>query len=253
MLKEKFVAHGVTDVIILAEPAELSAPDVRSGNLIDFYGKEVLVSSYNDLLTTHLCMMKQDFEPSKANWGLIERALSKLICLLLGRGNILVHGKNGSGRTGFLVAAALKVLGVDNPLDFIRLTKTSYVKSPSQEKMLKFIPFTLTSQMCAQTGHKDFGLNVLVERLTDLKETIEAGKAPRSVKSFFKKEDGDILSADTQANITKCMQKPEAQRAFLNLRTAVEENSTMLKQNTPKFLMACLNGNTMKTLEYNPR
>merc|ERR1719326_1066295 len=112
--------------MILVEDKEFAYDKVHSENLMEFY-KSCGVTPHHDFIMVDFSV------PSRKHWEYTEKALSTLICLLLNPGNVLIHCMGGSGRTGFLAASALRIMGVDDPLDFLRITKSSYVETHDQE------------------------------------------------------------------------------------------------------------------------
>jgi len=65
--------------------------------------------------------------------------------------NCLVHCAGGTGRTGMVIAAIIKNLGVYDPVARIRKVKSTYVETFEQELFLKNIPKAIDSRIVAES------------------------------------------------------------------------------------------------------
>jgi hypothetical protein len=59
----------------------------------------------------------------------------------------LVHCAGGNGRTGMVIAAVVKSVGVKNPIQFIRRVKSIYVETKEQEEFVASIPAVIDSKI----------------------------------------------------------------------------------------------------------
>lgn len=61
--------------------------------------------------------------------------------------NCLVHCAGGSGRTGMVIAAVVKNLGLYDPVARIRRVKSTYVETFDQETFLQTMPKVIDSRI----------------------------------------------------------------------------------------------------------
>ncbi len=65
--------------------------------------------------------------------------------------NCLVHCAGGTGRTGMVIAAVIKNLGVYDPVARIRRVKSTYVETYDQELFLKNMPKAIDSRIVRES------------------------------------------------------------------------------------------------------
>lgn len=125
--ERKVKLHKLDIVLILTEKEEY-----------DEYAKVDLEEFYEGLGLEILCFPIKDFAtPSPEEFT----EMVKLATLNLADSkNILVHCAGGNGRTGLLLCGILKTCGVANPIQVARKTKSTYVETPEQEKMVNNFP-----------------------------------------------------------------------------------------------------------------
>lgn len=125
--ERKVKLHNLDIVLILTEKEEYQE-----------YAKVDLEDFYTQLGLEILCFPIKDFAtPSAEEFT----EMVKLATLNLADSkNILVHCAGGNGRTGLLLCGILKTCGVENPIQVARKTKSTYVETPEQEKMVNEFP-----------------------------------------------------------------------------------------------------------------
>ena len=105
--------------------------------LIEFYEKECGLTVFNRAIP--------DFEiPTSGD--LVNNILDLTYHLSQGS-NALIHCAGGTGRTGMVLAAVIKNLGVYDPVSRIRKVKSTYVETIDQEKFLKDMPKAIDSRI----------------------------------------------------------------------------------------------------------
>ena len=123
-------------ICVLTETEEFKKYSGMDG-LLDFYREECGLIVYNRAIP--------DFQiPTSGD--LVNNILDLTYHLSQGR-NCLVHCAGGSGRTGMVIAAIIKNLGVYDPVARIRRVKSTYVETYEQELFLKNIPMSIDSRI----------------------------------------------------------------------------------------------------------
>merc|ERR1719251_859727 len=127
--------------------------------LLDFYRQECGLIVYNRAIP--------DFQiPTSGD--LVKNILDLTYHLSQGR-NCLVHCAGGSGRTGMVIAAVIKNLGVFDPVARIRKVKSTYVETIEQEKFLKNMPKAIDSRIVQE--HKMLACAIAAEHLIQVFHT----------------------------------------------------------------------------------
>lgn len=109
--------------------------------LLEFYREECGLVVYNRAIP--------DFQiPTSGD--LVNNILDLTYHLSQGR-NCLVHCAGGSGRTGMVIAAVVKNLGVYDPVARVRRVKSTYVETMDQEKFLSDMPKAIDSRIVTQS------------------------------------------------------------------------------------------------------
>ncbi len=132
----KVKVNNLKVACVLTEPHEF---EKYSGTdaLLEFYREECGLIVYN----RHI----PDFDiPTSGD--LVNNILDLTYHLAKGR-NCLVHCAGGSGRTGMVIAAVIKNLGVYDPVARVRRVKSTYVETMEQEIFLKNFPKALDSRI----------------------------------------------------------------------------------------------------------
>jgi len=106
-------------------------------DLLTFYREECGLITYNRAIP--------DFQIPVAG-DLINNILDLTYHLSQGR-NCLVHCAGGTGRTGMVIAAVVKNLGIYDPVSRIRRVKSTYVETYEQELFLKNMPKAIDSRV----------------------------------------------------------------------------------------------------------
>ena len=110
-------------------------------SLLDFYREECGLVVYNRAIP--------DFKiPTEGD--LMNNILDMTYHLSQGR-NCLVHCAGGSGRTGMVIAAVVKNLGLYDPVARIRRVKSTYVETPDQEKFLRNMPKMIDARIATDS------------------------------------------------------------------------------------------------------
>jgi len=123
-------------VCVLTETEEFKKYSGIDG-LLDFYREECGLVVYNRAIP--------DFQiPTSGD--LMNNILDLTLHLAKGE-NCLIHCAGGSGRTGMVVAAIVKNLGVYDPVSRIRRVKSTYVETMEQELFLKNMPKAIDSRI----------------------------------------------------------------------------------------------------------
>ena len=124
---------------VLTEPHEFEKYS-GTGGLLDFYREECGLIVYNRSIP--------DFDiPTSGD--LVNNILDLTYHLAKGR-NCIVHCAGGSGRTGMVIAAVIKNLGVYDPIARVRRVKSTYVETYEQELFLKNFPKAIDSRIVAE-------------------------------------------------------------------------------------------------------
>ena len=127
-------------ICVLTETEEFKKYSGMDG-LLDFYREECGLIVYNRAIP--------DFQiPTSGD--LVNNILDLTYHLSKGR-NCLVHCAGGSGRTGMVIAAIIKNLGVYDPVARIRRVKSTYVETYEQELFLKNIPKAIDSRIVKES------------------------------------------------------------------------------------------------------
>jgi protein-tyrosine phosphatase len=136
---EKCRINKLKVICVLTEEEEFEKYSGMEG-LLDFYRQECGLTVYNRAIP--------DFQiPTSGD--LVKNILDLTYHLSQGR-NCLVHCAGGSGRTGMVIAAVIKNLGVFDPVARIRKVKSTYVETIEQEKFLKNMPKALDDRIVQQ-------------------------------------------------------------------------------------------------------
>lgn len=128
--------HKLKVVCVLTETEEFKMY-AGHDDLLDFYRDECGLTVYNRAIP--------DFDiPTSGD--LMNNILDLTLHLAKGE-NCLIHCAGGSGRTGMVVAAVIKNLGVYDPVARIRRVKSTYVETMDQELFLKNMPKAIDSRL----------------------------------------------------------------------------------------------------------
>ena len=120
----------------MTEPDEFEKYSGRN-DLLDFYREECGLVVFNRAIP--------DFEiPTSGD--LVNNILDLTYHLSQGR-NALVHCAGGTGRTGMVIAAVVKNLGIYDPIARIRRVKSTYVETYDQELFLKNMPMAINEKI----------------------------------------------------------------------------------------------------------
>jgi len=136
---EKCKLNDLRVICVLTEPDEFKKYSGMDG-LLDFYREECGLITYNRSIP--------DFQIPVAG-DLIDNILDLTYHLSQGR-NCLVHCAGGTGRTGMVIAAVVKNLGIYDPVARIRRVKSTYVETYDQELFLKNMPKAIDSRILRQ-------------------------------------------------------------------------------------------------------
>ena len=127
-------------VCVLTETEEFKKYSGMDG-LLDFYREECGLVVYNRAIP--------DFQiPTSGD--LVNNILDLTYHLSKGR-NCLVHCAGGSGRTGMVIAAIVKNLGVYDPVARIRRVKSTYVETYDQELFLRNMPKAIDARIVRES------------------------------------------------------------------------------------------------------
>jgi len=88
----------------------------------------------------------------------------------------LVHCWGGSGRTGCILAGAMRNFGIDNPIPYIRKVKSVYIEAASQEQFVNSMYTVLTERMAKECPSLTVG--IVFDQVRDLCVVVggDAGK-----------------------------------------------------------------------------
>jgi len=142
-------------------------------NLLDFYRDECKLTVYNRAIP--------DFNiPTSGD--LMNNILDLTLHLARGE-NCIIHCAGGSGRTGMVVAAVIKNLGVYDPISRIRRVKSTYVETPAQEKFLKNMPKAIDSRLVSFSPMlaKAIAAEHLIQVFHTLGEKLENNDSRRNI------------------------------------------------------------------------
>lgn len=129
-------------ICVLTEPDEFKKY-AGLDNLLDFYRDECGLTVYNRAIP--------DFQiPTSGD--LVNNILDLTYHLSQGE-NCLVHCAGGSGRTGMVIAAVVKNLGIYDPVSRIRRVKSTYVETYDQELFLKNMPKAIDSRIVKKSPY----------------------------------------------------------------------------------------------------
>ena len=110
-------------------------------DLLEFYREECGLVVYNRAIP--------DFKiPTSGD--LVNNILDLTYHLSKGR-NSLIHCAGGTGRTGMVLAAVIKNLGVYDYIARIRRVKSTYVETYEQELFLKNFPKAIDERICRES------------------------------------------------------------------------------------------------------
>jgi protein-tyrosine phosphatase len=133
---EKCELNDLRVVCVLTEPEEFKKYSGMEG-LLDFYVERCGLVVYNRAIP--------DFQiPTSGD--LMNNILDLTYHLSKGE-NCLIHCAGGSGRTGMVVAAIVKNLGIYDPVSRIRRVKSTYVETFDQELFLRNMPKAIDSRI----------------------------------------------------------------------------------------------------------
>jgi len=133
---EKCTTNNLRVILVLTETKEFKEYSGMDG-LLEFYREECGLVVYNRAIP--------DFQiPTSGD--LVDNILDLTYHLAKGR-NCLIHCAGGSGRTGMVIAAIVKNLGVYDPVARIRRVKSTYVETYEQELFLKNVPKAIDSRI----------------------------------------------------------------------------------------------------------
>lgn len=136
---DKCKKNNLKVACVLTEPEEFKKYSGMDG-LLDFYRKECGLVVYNRAIP--------DFQiPTSGD--LVNNILDLTYHLAEGQ-NCLIHCAGGTGRTGMVLAAVVKNLGVYDPVARIRKVKSTYVETFDQETFLKNMPKAIDSRIVKQ-------------------------------------------------------------------------------------------------------
>ena len=127
-------------ICVLTEPEEFKKYSGMDG-LLDFYREECGLIVYNRAIP--------DFQIPTCG-DLVNNILDLTYHLSQGQ-NCLVHCAGGTGRTGMVIAAIIKNLGVYDPVARIRRVKSTYVETFDQELFLKNVPKAIDSRIVVES------------------------------------------------------------------------------------------------------
>lgn len=77
--------------------------------------------------------------------------------------NCLIHCAGGNGRTGMVIAAVVKCVGVKDPISWIRRVKSVYVETPEQASFVNTMPVVLDELIASK--HPLLAKAIAAERL----------------------------------------------------------------------------------------
>lgn len=149
---EKIKLNNLNTVMILAETKEYEK--YAHADLEAFYkscGLEILHKPFADYSVPNHEDIVQDVKD--LTWRLAEGK------------NCMVHCAGGSGRTGTIIAAVMKNVGVKDPIAWIRRVKTVYVETEEQEKFVNTIPPVIDPRICMK--HPELARAVVAEQIMD--------------------------------------------------------------------------------------
>ena len=136
----KCKVNNLKVICVLTEPEEFKKYSGMDG-LLDFYMEECGLIVYNRAIP--------DFQiPTSGD--LVNNILDLTYHLSQGQ-NCLVHCAGGTGRTGIVIAAIIKNLGVYDPVARIRRVKSTYVETFDQELFLKNVPKAIDSRIVVES------------------------------------------------------------------------------------------------------
>jgi len=137
---DKCKINDLRVICVLTEPDEFKKYSGMDG-LLDFYREECGLIVYNRSIP--------DFQiPTSGD--LVNNILDLTYHLSQGR-NCLVHCAGGTGRTGMVIAAVVKNLGIYDPVARIRRVKSTYVETYDQELFLKNMPVAIDSRILKES------------------------------------------------------------------------------------------------------
>jgi len=215
---DKCRANNLRVICVLTEEEEFEKYSGMAG-LKDFYRNECGLEVYNRAIP--------DFQiPTSGD--LVNNILDLTYHLSQGE-NCLIHCAGGSGRTGMVVAAVVKNLGVYDPVARIRKVKSTYVETIEQEKFLRDMPKALDSRIVREVP--DLARAIAAEHLLQVFLThgadMEKGKNRRDIVNSL--EEGDtVLEGDLK----------EAYRQTFDLVDA-DGSGTLDKEELVAWLSLC--------------
>jgi len=136
---DKCRINNLKVICVLTEPEEFKKYSQMDG-LLDFYRQECGLTVYNRAIP--------DFQIPTGG-DLVNNILDLTYHLSQGE-NCLVHCAGGTGRTGMVIAAIVKNLGVYDHIARIRKVKSTYVETLEQEKFLRDMPKALDSRIVSK-------------------------------------------------------------------------------------------------------
>lgn len=173
-------------VCCLTEQEEFKKYSGMDG-LLEFYREECGLVVYNRAIP--------DFQiPTSGD--LVNNILDLTYHLSKGR-NCLVHCAGGSGRTGMVIAAIIKNLGVYDPVARIRKVKSTYVETPAQEIFLRDMPKAIDTRIVRESPvlAKAIAAEHLIQVFYTHGETMDAGKEGNVVEALDDAEENELKEA----------------------------------------------------------
>lgn len=170
-------------ICVLTEPYESKKYSGMDG-LLDFYREECGLTVYNRAIP--------DFQiPTSGD--LVNNILDLTYHLSQGQ-NCLIHCAGGSGRTGMVVAAVVKNLGLYDPIARIRRVKSTYVETYDQELFLKNMPIAIDTRILQDSPM--LALAIAAEHLIEVFHThgasMEKSEAAKDVVKGIDDNDDDV-------------------------------------------------------------
>merc|ERR1719348_2650924 len=170
-------------ICVLTEPEEFKKYSGMDG-LLEFYRDECGLIVYNRSIP--------DFNiPTSGD--LMNNILDLTLHLAKGE-NCLIHCAGGSGRTGMVVAAVIKNLGVYDPVARIRRGKSTYVETMDQEVFLKNMPKAIDSRLVSYSPllAKAIAAEHLIQVFYTLGEKLEKHEGRTNIVDTLEEGDTEL-------------------------------------------------------------
>jgi len=171
-------------ICVLTETEEFEKYSGMEG-LLDFYREECGLVVYNRAIP--------DFQiPTEGD--LMNNIADMTFHLSQGR-NCLVHCAGGSGRTGMVVAAVVKNLGLYDPVARIRRVKSTYVETLDQETFLQTMPKVIDARIANDSPilAKAIAAEHLLQVFRTHGKSMDKSDIAKDVTKSFDDGDGDKL------------------------------------------------------------